>query len=216
MKLINIIFFVPLLLVTACSTPQSRTELVVYTKTTFWDNAGTKAFVGKIKIWQRDSAFVQEVYLMSSHGSTQGKTTTTYKPLFCRYADLNTRNYFDYHSFSDTSITFSRGKIDTVPPYDRTRRFYLNNELEFAGEPKALADTLMDGKKYHRVLFHQKMPGSDPAKEYSIGLFPAHMHFSTLSLEKEYSRSRNWFLQIIHDYRYIENDSHLFATREVE
>ncbi len=209
------IVIISISLIFSCNRSQDHFEQVLLKKTTFFDKNGDTAFIGKVKVWQRDNIFLQEVYQTTTHSDAHSNITT-YVPLLCRYIDLNTKVFYDFYSFADTSRNFKRGIIDTLKAIDHGWRFYSDSLLEIASTPKLLPDTQINGNGYHRILFFQKGYHNDSTKNYSIGFFPTKMKYSILSLEKRFSKQNNWFLQKINDYYYSKNKDYLFSTREVE
>lgn len=210
-------FFIPffsfLVLTTACVKPQSQEELVMINSTTFFDKNGYEVFVGKIKVWQRGELFLQEAYVVTTESDSRN-SVTKHVPWFCRLINIKSEMFYDFYSFSDTSICFKKGKISEIPVNDGTWKFFSDDWLRFQAPPKSLPDTIIESKKFRQILFFQRGNGNDSTKNFSIGLFPYDKKYSILSLEKEFSRNKNWCLEKILDYYYTDSGPVLSAVRE--
>lgn len=205
--------FAIVLLIASCAHSQSKEEHVLISSTTFFDKNGYEAFMGKIKVWQKGDIFLQEVYVVTTESDAR-KNVTTYVPLFCRLINIQSEVFYDYYSLSDTSKCFRKGKTSEIPMNDGTWKFFSEEWLSFQAPPKVLHDTLIGNKKFRQILFYQKGNGNDSTRNFSIGLFPYDKAYSILSLEKEYSRNKDWFLEKILDYYYTKNGPVLNAIRE--
>ena len=182
---------------TSCKTKSTSDENVLYYNTTFYNIDGRVSLMNKVKLWQKDSTVIQENYTIKTN-TTHGVKTTKYIPLFCRYIDLKTRCFYDYLSFSDTATCYRTGKIDHLTREDNGYHFFWDHVYEISSSPTMLSDTTIKGQTYMRAKYYLK--DVDSTRVFFIGFFPVKQSYNFFSIEDKFSRQKNWFMKINHEY----------------
>jgi hypothetical protein len=188
----------PLFMFTTCKVNVSDSEAVAYNYLRLFDKKQHVIFEGRHKLWKRGDVYIQEIYTVKTETNSSTGTKVSYVPEFCKLVDLKSKTYFDFYTFSDTSKCFKKGILPDSLFKDGALSFHSDKKNEIEGVPEILSDTTINNRSFHRTKFFTK--GYDSLKSYSIGFYPAEMPYSILSLEKSFSKSKNWYLQKILDY----------------
>jgi hypothetical protein len=214
----KMLFLMPLIFLVACySTIEKHVAVqgVVIDKLSFLTMDGKSTFEAKQKIWQNDSAFIQEVNTAVSN-TTDGIRKTIYEPIFYRYMSIKTKLYFDYYHFSDTAVSFRNNTLPDTFILDNV----LNSTINFANErrfpiksiPRVLGDTIVDKKNYTKVWFQTNF--SDTNRVYYIGLIEKGCTNYFRSKESYYSKQLGGCLVCI--WEYYDNNTYPSVRSDYE
>lgn len=200
------------LLVFSCSSSsQVMNSGVVIHKTFFYNKEGDTTFSHYMKIWYKDSLFIEEIRGVNTVTDASGKTTVTYPLLFCRFIDTRNKVLYDYKTFSDTARVFHKAALPDSLMLDAGWSFYSAKYPVISGSPESLSDTTIDNVTYKRKKFN--FDSDNAAERFIIGFFRCDRE-SIFSIEKKYSNSINCLLVKMFDYK--TDAPAPFASKEIE
>lgn len=179
---------------------------VVLRKMRFLDSASGK-YIGisqnkDMKMWYKDSMVIQEAHHIYQNEDEYHNITWSVVVEKYKFADLRTREIYEYYTFSDTSKLIKRCTPEDTGCTRETWVFWTEKHGFMPNDkPESMNDTLIGGVKYQRVRFTKKVDTEKGKVEYSIiGFLRCDLKNAILMYDKPFSKKMGCALVRFEDH----------------
>lgn len=109
-----------------------------------------------LNIWFKNDFIIEEIKTTFINTDTLGITTKKVNTAYYLFMDRKTKSFYNYSSFNDTAKILDKySQADTAEIRGLGGwSFYKDHDLNIAGTPEVIPDTVIDGITYKRVRFN--------------------------------------------------------------